>query len=82
MDWVGIVIVLALILFTVGMIWKVVHDPKFWIAVVTDLGKLIVPVVWGVISRQEDPETRQKRQAVEQRGGEWDPFRKRERERK
>lgn len=79
MDWVGIVVVLALTLFVAGMLWKIAHDPKFWFRVVTDLGKLFWPVVWGYLSKQEDPEVQKRRQAVERSGGEWDHFRKRER---
>ena len=82
MDWVGIVIVLALILFTAGMIWKVVNSPTFWIQLAADLGKLAWPVLWAFITKPEDEETRKKRQAVERRGGVWDYARKRERERK
>lgn len=82
MDWVGIVVVLALILFTLGMIYKVVNDPKFWFRVFSDLGKLAWPVAKGIILKPEDPETRKRRQAVERRGGVWDPFRKRERDKK
>jgi len=81
MDWVGVVIVLGLILLVGGVIWKVIHDPQFWIRLATDLGKLAGPIVWEYLSRQEDPETRKRRQEVQRRGGEWDFFRKRERRR-
>lgn len=81
MDWVGIIVVLALILFTGGMIYKVVNSPEFWIRLFADLGKLFWPVVWGYLSKQETEEIRKKRIAVERRGGTWDYFRKRERER-
>lgn len=79
MDWVGIIVVLALILFTSGMIYKVVQSPAFWLRLFSDLGKLAVPVIWKFILKQEDPEVQKRRIAVERRGGKWDHHRKRER---
>ena len=82
MDWIGVAIVIGLILLTGGLIWKAVNSPTFWMRLVADLGKLAAPIVWEYVSRQEDPETQKKRIAVERRGGVWDNFRKREREKK
>jgi hypothetical protein len=82
MDWVGIIVVLALILFTGGMIYKVVNSPTFWFRLFGDLGKLIWPVFWKIISKQEDEETTKRRLEVWRRGGEWDMIKKRERPRR
>ena len=82
MDWIGLAIIVGLLLFTGGVIYKAVMSPSFWIRLGLDLAALVRPVVWAYLSRQEDPETQKKRIAVERRGGVWDPFRKREREKK
>lgn len=82
MDWIGVTIVVGLLLFTGGVIYKTVNNPAFWFRLFSDLTKLIGPVVWAYVSRPEDEETRKRRIAVQRRGGEWDPFRKREREKR
>lgn len=81
MDWIAVSLVAVFLLAAGLSVYKISQSPTFWLGMITAVSKSAWPVIVAVITKPEDPETRAKRIEVVRKGGEWDPIRKKERER-
>lgn len=79
MDWIDIFLLVFMGIGVLAGAYSFGRSPSAWLEVLTAGLKQFGPLVFVYLSRQEDPDTREKRNAVTKSGGQWDYVNKRER---
>lgn len=86
MNWtVGLILAIGVVL-PVGLglglgAYRAAQSPAFMAGAAALLLKTVLPILGEFVAKRNTPEVEKRMQQVNRRAGEWDNFRKRERER-
>lgn len=74
-------LVLSVLIGIGGATYMVFRSPAFWLDIGQELANRLLPEIVKYVSKPLSPEDQKKLDEARRRGWEWDPFRKRPRDR-
>ena len=82
MSWLEIIAVAVMILGVGAAAFLVAQRPTFWVGLAIAAWSRAWPLIWMYVSKRNSPEIEAKMQECIRRGGEWDNFKKKCREKR